>query len=115
MFWCQFEGPTSLAAFATHFAKRFAVMTSTDKKFPADGPAEGLDVPTVTLAPKGKYVAYTFYGMRGETYGEDGSWQLVASSREMGTACGSNRAVYERFKALELPDLGAREIVERTD
>jgi hypothetical protein len=33
----------------------------------------------------------------------------------MGTDWGSNRAVYERFKALELGLLGARDIVEQTD
>lgn len=113
--WCQFEGPASLDAIAAHFAPRLEVVRRVDRNFPEGGPEDGVDVPSVSLRPKGKYVAYTFYGMRGDTYVEDGSWQLVASFRETGTEWGSNRAVYERFKAVELVGLGARSIVERTE
>lgn len=115
VFWCQFEGPASLDAFAERFAGRFTVTRTVDKKFPPDGPDDGLDVPMVLLRPKGKYVTYAFYGMRGETYVEDGSWQLEVSFRESGADWGSNRAVYERFKAVELPGLGARGVVELTE
>ena len=53
--------------------------------------------------------------MRGDHYGEDGSWQLMASFRNLGTEWGSNRAIYERFKAVELAALGARNLIERTE
>jgi hypothetical protein len=115
VFWCQFEGPASLDVIAEHFAGRFTVTRTVDKKFPPDGPDDGLDVAMVLLRPKGRYVTYMFYGMRGETYAEDGSWQLEVSFRESGTDWGSNRAVYERFKAVELPGLGARGVVELTE
>jgi hypothetical protein len=113
--WCQFEGPASLEAIAAHFSSRFTVTRSVDKRFPPDGPAEGVDVPTVALRPKGRYVTYLFYGMRGDTYVEDGSWQFEAAFHGSGTDWGSNRAVYERFKSVELPALGARAVVERTE
>ena len=116
VFWCQFEGPASLDEIAGHFASRYAVHRSdADLRFPAGGPAGGVPVRTVTLTPKGRYVSYVFLGMRGETYGEQGTWQLEATFRASGTDWGSNRAVYERFKALELPGLGARDLIERTE
>ncbi len=113
--WCQFEGPASLDAIAAHFAGRYAVTRAIEQRFPPDGPAEGVAIATVTLRPKGRYVAYCFYGMRGESYVEDGSWQLEATFHGSGTDWGSNRAVYERFKAVELAGLGARAVVERTE
>jgi hypothetical protein len=112
--WCQFEGPTSLDAIEKHLAGRFDVKRSVHKKFPPDGPDEGFDVPALTCTPKGRYVTWCFYGMRGDVYCEDGSWQLEGTFRAMGTEWGSNRAIYERFKAIALPTLGARNIVERT-
>lgn len=112
---CQFTGPRSLDAIAAHFAGRFEITRTVDKKFTDDGPPEGIDVPTLSLRPKGKYVAYMFYGMNGDRYVEDGTWQLEAAFREAGTDWGSNRAVYERFKAVELAELGARDITERTE
>lgn len=113
--WCQFEGPASLDAIAAHFAPRLEVTRQMDRRFPPDGPADGVDVSTVVLRPRGRYVAYMFYGMRGDAYVEDGSWQFEAAFHGSGADWGSNRAVYERFKAEELPALGARAIVERTE
>jgi hypothetical protein len=72
-------------------------------------------VRSVTLRPKGRYASYTFYGMRGDRYVEDGCYQLEAAFRESGTIWGPNRAIYERFKALELPALGATNVSERTE
>jgi hypothetical protein len=115
VFGCQFEGPPSLDAIAAHFAGRYTVERRYELKFPPDGPEDGVSVDAVIVRPKGQYVVYVFYGMRGETYVVDGSWQLEVSFRESGTDWGSNRAVYERFKAVELPGLGARDVVELTD
>lgn len=114
VFWCQFEGPGSLDAIAAHFEPRFPVTRAIAVKYPGNGRPE-ISVPGVTLATTGRYVSYTFYGMRGDTYCEDGSWQLEVAFRESGTSWGSNRAVYERFKAIELASLGARGIIERTE
>jgi hypothetical protein len=35
VFWCQFEGPASLDVIAEHFAGRFTVTRTVDKKFHA--------------------------------------------------------------------------------
>jgi hypothetical protein len=115
VFWCQFEGPASLDAIAAWFAERFAVRHGVAVKFPPGAPEEGFEMPSVILQPKGKYVTYEFYGMRGATYVEDGSWQLEVTFRESGTDWGSNRAIYERFKALELGPLGAVSVMELTE
>lgn len=113
--WCQFEYDGTLADIAEHFRDRYEVTESVATKFPEPGPAEGVSVPTVALRPRGKYVAYVFYGMRGDVYEQTGSFQLETAFREMGTDWGSNRAVHERFKVLELLPLGARNVVERTE
>jgi hypothetical protein len=115
VFWCQFECDRTLEELMQHFAGRYDVTLGTWPKFPEGAPPDGIPVRQLSLRPKGKYVAYTFYGMRGERYVEDGSLQLEVSFRESGTDWGSNRAVYERFKALELPGIGAHKIVELTD
>lgn len=115
VFWCQFEGPESLDAIAAHFEDRYTVKHVAGKKFPPGGPPDGVDLPMIIVQPKGKYASYMFYGMRGDLYVEDGSWQLEAAFRESGRDWGSNRAVYERFKALELTKLGVRNITERTE
>lgn len=115
VFWCQFACDRSLDELMRHFAERYDVTLGTWPKFPEDAPAEGIPVRQLTLRPKGRYVAYTFYGMRGDRYVEDGSFQLETSFGASGTEWGSNRAVYERFKQLELPPIGARNIVERTE
>ncbi len=114
VFWCQFEGPPSLDAIASHFAGRFAVDRLVASRYPPDGAEEGVAVEQVWLRPRGRYVTYMLYGMRGEAYVEDGSWQLEAAFRGAGALWGSNRAVYERFKAVELTALGVRNVVERT-
>ena len=115
VFWCQFEHAGSLDDIAAHFALRFKVARSVDLKFPPDGPEAGIEVDTLTLVPTGRYVAYMFYAMRGERYGGDGCFQLEAAFQAMGTAWGSNRAVYERFKAVELRALGVTSFDERTE
>jgi len=115
VFWCQFERAGSLDDIAAHFAPRFDVKRVVDRKFPPDGPEDGFDVPTIVLLPKEKYVAYSFYAMRGESYGGEGCFQLEATFHAMGTAWGSNRAVYERFKAVELRALGVTSVLERTE
>ena len=115
VFWCRFEGPPSLDAIAAHFSGRFDVSRTVGKKMPPGGPPDGYDVPMVVVRPKGRYVAYLFYGMRGEVYVKDGSWQLEDCFHASGTGWGSNRAVYERFKAVELAALGARNVLERTE
>lgn len=115
VFWCQFECDRTLDELMRTFAERYEVTLVASPKFPDDGPPEGIPVRQLTLQPKGKYVAYTLYGMRGARYVEDGSFQLEVSFRESGTEWGSNRAVYERFKALELPGIGARKLIELTE
>ena len=94
--WCQFEGPASLDAIAAHFSAAYTLSRSVDPHVLPDE-TEVL-VPSVHLRVPGRYVAYSFYGKRGDTYVEDGSWQFVATFRESGTDWGSNRAVYERFR-----------------
>lgn len=113
--WCQFECDRSLDEIARHFEDRFAVEIAVEPKFPEEGPPDGIPVRQVTMMPPGRYATYRFYGMRDERYVEDGSIQLEVSFEGLGTPWGSNRAVYERFKKLELPALGARNIVERTE
>jgi hypothetical protein len=115
VFWCQLELGLTLEEIARHFEGRYVVERYDDLKFPEDGPEEGISVRSVTLRPKGRYASYTFYGMRGDRYVEDGCYQLEAAFRESGTIWGSNRAIYERFKALELPALGATNVSERTE
>ncbi len=115
VFWCQLELPLSLEQIGTHFEGRYSVEFGDGLKFPPDGPDDGIPIRTVTLSPKGRYVHYTFYGMRGDEYVSDGSFQLEASFRESGTSWGSNRAVYERFKALELGSLGVTRVNELTE
>jgi hypothetical protein len=115
VFWCQFECDRSLDELMRHFAERYDVTLGTWPKFPEGAPADGIPVRQLTLRRKGRYAAYTFYGMRGDRYIEDGSLQLETSFGASGTAWGSNRAVYERFKQVELPAIGARNIVERTE
>lgn len=113
--WCQFEYAGTLSEIAAHFCDRYEVTQNVATKFPEPGPEEGVSVPTLTLRPKGKYVSYSFYGMRGAVYEETGSFQLETAFRGMGTYWGSNRAIHERFKALELPGLGVRNVVELTE
>lgn len=113
--WCQFDLARSLEEIEAHFRGRFETSMHEDVKFPPDGPDEGIPVRSVTVRPTSRYVAYTFYGMRGDEYVEGGSYQLEATFRESGTTWGSNRAVYERFKALELPELGATNVRELTE
>lgn len=84
------------------------------RRSPPDGPDEGVDIATLALRPKGKYVTYLFYGMRGDRYVEDGSWQLEGSSTTSGAEWGSGRVVSERFKAIAFAGLGAFSLVERT-
>lgn len=113
--WCQFELARSIEEIAAHFQGRYEVTWSVDPRFPPAGPAEGIPVRTLTLRPRGRYVAYLIYGMRGEAYVEDGSFQLEAAFHRSGTAWGSNRAIYERFKAIELTGLGATGVRELTE
>jgi hypothetical protein len=113
--WCQFDLARSLEEIEAHFRGRFETSMHEDVKFPPDGPDQGIPVRSVTVRPASRYVAYTFYGMRGEQYVESGSYQLEAAFGESGTTWGSNRAVYERFKALELPELGATNVRELTE
>lgn len=115
VFWCQFECDRTLDELMRTFAERYEVTLGTEPKFPEGAPLGGVKVRVLSLRPPGKYVAYTFYGMRGARYVEDGSFQLEVSFRESGTEWGSNRAVYERFKALELPGIGARKLIELTE
>ncbi|MBL8680456.1 MAG: hypothetical protein JNK05_14860 [Myxococcales bacterium] len=114
-FWCQFDCDLSLDELARHFEKRFAVEIVVEPKFPDPGPPDGIPVRQVIFMPAGRYAQFRFYGMRGERYVEDGSVQLEVSFGSLGAPWGSNRAVYERFKQLELPAIGARNVVERTD
>lgn len=120
VFWCQFDRKGTLEDIEKHFMKspqadRYDVSRSTEHRFTSDDDVTGVQVPSVVLRPKGKYVAYVIYGKRGEQYVADGRWQLEASFREMGTYWGSNQAVFERFKATELPALGAKKVVELTE
>jgi len=107
VFWCQFDTKLDLDAIAAAFDGDYAVIKRVDRKFPPGAPPGGVDVPKVVLSVPGKYVAYMLYE-------QDGRWQLETAFREMGTGWGSNRAVYERFKRLELARIGAKKIVELT-
>jgi hypothetical protein len=118
--WCQFDRPGTLADIEAHFlappqAERYSVSRATEHRFQGDADTVGVQVPSLVLRPKGKYVAYVIYGMRGDRYVEDGRWQLESTFREMGTRWGSNRAIHERFKSLELSALGATNVVELTE
>lgn len=118
--WCQFDRKGTLADIEKHFmkpanAERYTVSRGTEHRFQGDDDTVGVQLPSLVLRPKGRYVAYVIYGMRGDVYVEDGRWQLEATFRESGTPWGSNRAVYERFKATELPALGAKNVVELTE
>ncbi|MBL8618583.1 MAG: hypothetical protein JNM72_23425 [Deltaproteobacteria bacterium] len=113
--WCQFSGPARLEDIAAAFADRYTTRLVPDaRRFPPDGPEEGVPVREVELMTRGRYARYTFLGMRGDHYIEDGHFQLEATFFGAGTGWGSNRALYSRFKALELPRIGAVDIVELT-
>ena len=113
--WCQLDLDLPLETIAKHFEDRYHVSIDDGLRFPPDGPAEGIPVRTLVVRPKGRYCVYSFFAMRGEEYGASGSYQLEAMFREMGAQWGSNRAVYERFKAIELPPLGATNVRELTE
>ncbi len=119
VFWCQLTGPASLDAIQQHVVTqaggRYAVSQTVDLRFPPGGPKEGVSVPSIVLRPKGRYVTYLFYVIDPPPHPTAPTFCLEATFRAMGTDWGSNRAVYERFKALELGLLGARDIVEQTD
>lgn len=115
VFWCQLDLGPPLEAIAAHFEGRYDTSIEDALRFPPEGPAEGLSVRTLVVRPKGLYCTYSFYAMRGEVYGGEGSYQLEVSFREAGTQWGSNRAVYERFKAIELAPLGAQNVRELTE
>jgi hypothetical protein len=113
--WCQFDLARSLEDIESYFRGRYETSFSDDLKFPPDGPKGGVSVRMLVVRPEGRYVTYMLYAMRGERYGESGSYQLEAAFGESGTSWGSNRAIYERFKALELPALGATNVRELTE
>ncbi|MBN8612684.1 MAG: hypothetical protein J0L92_18965 [Deltaproteobacteria bacterium] len=115
VFWCQLDLASPLETIAAHFEGRYDVSIEDSLRFPPDAPAEGISVRTLTVRPKGHYCAYSFFTKRDEQYGAEGSYQLEVSFREMGAQWGSNRAVYERFKAIELPPLGATNVRELTE
>lgn len=115
VFWCQLDLAQPLEAIAQHFDGRYDVSIADSVRFPPDAPPEGIEIRTLIVRPPSHYCAYTLYPMRGDVYGAEGSYQLEASFREMGAQWGSNRAVYERFKALELPPLGATNVRELTE
>jgi hypothetical protein len=115
VFWCQLDLASPLETIAKHFEDRYHVSIDDGLRFPPDGPAEGVAVRTLVVRPKGRYCTYSFFAMRGEEYGASGSYQVEATFREMGAQWGSNRAVYERFKAVELPPLGATNVRELTE
>jgi hypothetical protein len=119
VFWCHFTGPSSLEAIHQHFLTqaggRFAVSQTVGLRFPPDGPEEGVAMPSIVLRPKGRYVTYLLYVVDPPPHPTAPTFCLEATFRAMGTDWGSNRAVYERFKAVELGLLGARDIVEQTD
>jgi hypothetical protein len=107
--WCSFESPLTLDEIAAHFAPRYAVKFI-DNMDPPD-PVNGHRI--LLVRPKGRYVTYSFEGAS-TPYAEKSPWRLEAGFRESGTEWGSNRAVYERFKALELPGLKATQVQELT-
>lgn len=107
--WCSFEWDGTLdeleAALSARYTTRFI-----QNKDPPD-PVNGHRI--LLAWPKGRYVTYSFQGSS-KPYAERSPWRLEAGFREMGTPWGSNRAVYERFKAVELVKLGAKNIEELT-
>ena len=117
--WCHFNGPDSLETIHQHFvtqgAGRYTVSQTVGLRFPPGGPEEGVSVPSIVLRPKGRYVTYLLFGVDPPPHPTAPTFCLEATFRSMGTDWGSNRAVYERFKAQELPRLGARDIVEQND
>lgn len=109
VFWCSFESPLGLDEIAAHFSKRYAVKFI-DNKDPPD-PVNGHRL--LLVRPKGRYATYVFEGMS-TPYAEKSPWKLEGGFRQSGTDWGSNRAVYERFKTLELPGLNATNVQELT-
>ena len=120
VFWCQFDSPLTLDELTKALdalvksGELSRVARIENRKFPPGAPPEGIAVPTVLGDVPGRYVGYMFYGMRDESYEATGRYQLEAAFRGMGTAWGSNQAVYERFKSIALPSLQGTEVTERT-
>ena len=110
VFWCRFDSPLTLDEIAAHFRPRFAVKFI-DNMDPPD-PVNGHRL--LLVRPKGRYVTYSFEGAS-TPYAEKSPWKLEVGFRASGTEWGSNRAVYERFKALELPGLKATQVQELTE
>ena len=110
VFWCDFEWRGSLDELEQKLSDRYTVRFIANKD-----PPDPVNGHRILLAwPKGRYVTYSFKGAS-EPYREGSPWRLEAGFRESGKEWGSNRAVYERFKAIELKKLGAENIRELTD
>lgn len=107
--WCTFEWEGTLDELEAQLSARYTTRFIQNKDPP--DPVKGHRI--LLAWPKGRYVTYSFEGSS-KPYAERSPWRLEAGFREMGTPWGSNRAVYERFKAVELSKLGAKNIKELT-
>ncbi len=110
VFWCSFEWAGTLDELEAKLSARY-----TTKFIANSDPPDPVNGHRILLAwPKGRYVTYSFEGAA-SPYAEQSPWKLEAGFRESGTPWGSNRAVYERFKSVELTKLKAKNINELTD
>lgn len=110
VFWCSFEWAGTLDELEAKLSARY-----TTKFIQNSDPPDPVNGHRILLAwPKGRYVTYSFEGAA-SPYAEQSPWKLEAGFRESGTPWGSNRAVYERFKSVELTKLKAKNINELTD
>ena len=107
VFACDVTLPLEPDAIARHFADRFEVTVRDERPRSVSAPPD-TTVRVVSLRPKGKYVSYTFT----PTLTGPGRYQLQVALAGSDTGWGSNRAIYERFKKVELPGLGATDLVE---
>ena len=111
VYWCQFELDKTVDELLPMFRPPYRVKIGPDIK---DPPRSTGAVPNLRLWPKGGYCMFNFVPQRGSKFNVAGSYQLMVTFRSFGTPWGSNQAVYERFKAVELVRLGAHAVRELT-
>jgi hypothetical protein len=111
VYWCQFELDKTVDELLPMFRPPYRVKIGPDIK---DPPRSAGAVPNLRLWPKGGYCMFNFIPQQGSKFNVAGHYQLMVTFRSFGTPWGSNQAVYERFKAVELTRLGAHAVRELT-